>query len=165
MRSPWHARSVYGVNLHPHVVTSALDARHNDLVRQARPSLNEEGSMHRLSRRRLALGGLALAAAAIAVTAVVAQAGTTKHYPSAAQTLRHATARYHDTSVAESAGYSLLRDAQNIACIDNQPMGGMGMHFINGPPVGDNVLGREQPEVWASNSRRLLQPWNPRVHC
>jgi hypothetical protein len=58
--------------LHPHVVTSALDARHDDLVRQARPSPNEGGSMRRLSRRRLALGGLALAATAIAVTAVVA---------------------------------------------------------------------------------------------
>jgi hypothetical protein len=162
MRSRVQARSVDGVNLHPHVVTSALDARHDDLVRQAGPSLDEGGSMHRLSRRRLALGGLALAAAVIAVTAVVAQAGTTKHYPSAAQALHHATARYHDIGVAESAGYSLLRDAQNIACMENQPM---GMHFVNGPLVGDNLLDREQPEVWASNSRGLLQPWNPRVHC
>ena len=102
--------------------------------------------MRRLSRRRLALGGVALAAAAIAVTAVVAQAGTTKHQPTAAQALRHATAKYHDISVAQGAGYSLLRDAQNIACIDNQPVGGMGVHWVNGG-VGDTQLDPLNPEA------------------
>jgi hypothetical protein len=144
--------------LHPHVVTSALDARHDDLVRQASPSLNEGGSMRRLSRRRLALGGVALAAAAIAVTAVVAQAGTTKHHPTTAQALRHATAKYHDISVAQGAGYSLLRDAQNIACIDNQPVGGMGVHWVNGG-VGDTRLDPLNPEalVYAPMRDRTLR--------
>jgi hypothetical protein len=146
------------MNLHPHVITSALDARHDDLVRQARPSPNEGGSMRRLSRKRLALGGLALAATAIAVTAVVAQAGTTKHHPSAAQALRHATAKYHDISVAQGAGYSLLRDAQNIACIDNQPVGGMGVHWVNGG-VGDTQLDPLNPEalVYAPMRDRTLR--------
>ena len=114
--------------------------------------------MRRLSRRRLALGGVALAAAAIAVTAVVAQAGTTKHHPTAAQALRHATAKYHDISVAQGAGYSLLRDAQNIACIDNQPVGGMGVHWVNGG-VGDTQLDPLNPEalVYAPMRDRTLR--------
>ena len=158
MRLRRRARSVDGVNLSPHIVMSALDARHADLVRQARGTLNEGGPMPRFSRRRLALGGLALAAAAIAVTAVVAQAGTTDHQPTAAQALRHATAKYHDISVAEGDGYSLLRDARNIACIDNQPVGGMGVHFVSGG-VGDTRLDPLSPEalVYAPMRDRTLR--------
>jgi hypothetical protein len=110
------------------------------------------------SRRRLtALLALTLALAAISVTAVVAQAGN-KHEPSMVQALRHATARYHDISVAEGAGYSLLRDAQNIACIDNQPVGGMGVHFVSGG-VGDTQLDPLNPEalVYAPMRDRTLR--------
>ena len=114
--------------------------------------------MRGLSRKRVALGGLAVAAAAIALTAVVAQAGTTKHGPTAAQALRHATAKYRDISVAQGAGYSLLRDAQNIACIDNQPVGGMGVHWVNGG-VGDTQLDPLNPEalVYAPMRDRTLR--------
>ena len=98
------------------------------------------------SRRRLtALLALMLAVAAISATAVVAQAGN-KHEPSVTQALRTASAKYHDISVAEGAGYSLLRDAQNIACIDNQPVGGMGVHFVSGG-VGDTKLDPLNPEA------------------
>jgi hypothetical protein len=149
------------VNLHPHVVTSALDARNADLVRQAKAGRrwrrNEGGSMRRISRTRLALAGLVLAAAAIALTAVVAQAGN-KHHPSVTEALRAASAKYHDISVAEGAGYSLLRDAQNIACIDNQPVGGMGVHFVSGG-VGDTQLDPLNPEalVYAPMRDRTLR--------
>lgn len=102
--------------------------------------------MRRLSRKRLALGGLIMAAAAIALTAVVAQAGNTHSHPSPADALRVATAKYHDISVAEDAGYSLLHDAQHITCIDNQPVGGMGVHFVDGG-VGDTELDPYNPEA------------------
>ena len=101
--------------------------------------------MRRIPRTRLALAGLVLAAAAIALSAVVAQAGN-KHHPSAFEALRAASAKYHDISVAQGAGYSLLRDAQNIACIDNQPVGGMGVHWVNGG-VGDTQLDPLNPEA------------------
>jgi hypothetical protein len=150
------------MNLHPHVVTSALDARHDDLVRQAqtgrRERRNEGGPMRRISRTRLVLAGLALAAAAIAATAMVAQAATGHHHPSAIEALRAASAKYHDISVAEGAGFSLLRDAQNIACIDNQPVGGMGVHFVSGG-VGDTNLDPLNPEalVYAPTRDRTLR--------
>src|SRR4029453_6604294 len=161
MRPRRSAPSVDGVNLHPHVVTSALDVRHDDLVRQAkagrRERPNEGGPMRRISRSRLALAGLVLAVAAIALSAVVAQAGD-KHHPSAFEALRAASAKYHDISVAQGAGYSLLRDAQNIACIDNQPVGGMGVHWVSGG-VGDTQLDPLNPEalVYAPMRDRTLR--------
>ena len=149
------------MNLHPHVVTSALDARNADLAVQAnggrRERPTEGGPMQRISRPRLALAVLALAAAAVAVSAVVARAGN-KHEPSATAALRAASAKYHDISVAEGAGYSLLRDAQNIACIDNKPVGGMGVHFVSGG-VGDTNLDPMNPEalVYAPMRDRTLR--------
>jgi hypothetical protein len=110
------------------------------------------------SRRRLAaLLVLPLALAAVAVTAVVAQAGH-RDDPSVADALRAASAKYHDISVAEGDGYALLRDAQKIACIDNQPVGGMGVHFVNGG-VGDTKLDAYTPEalVYAPTRDRTLR--------
>ncbi|HEY3206026.1 MAG TPA: hypothetical protein VGJ58_03645 [Gaiellaceae bacterium] len=106
------------------------------------------------SRLRFAfLLALPLAAAAIALTAVVAQAGG-KHGRPSVRDVMAATAKYHDISVAEGAGYSLLRDAQNIACIDNPPVGGMGVHWVNGG-VGDTVIDPLNPEalVYAPSRR------------
>jgi hypothetical protein len=110
------------------------------------------------SRLRLTvLLALPLVVAAIAVTAVVAQAGS-KHHPSVTEALRAASAKYHDISVAEGAGYALLRDAKKIACIDNQPVGGMGVHFVNGG-VGDTKLDPYAPEalVYAPMPDRTLR--------
>jgi len=116
--------------------------------------------MRGISRKRFVLAGLVvvLAAAAVAVTAVVAQAGNRHHQPSVTDALRHVTAKYHDISVAEDAGYSLLHDAQHIACIDNQPVGGMGVHFVNGG-VGDTELKPFEPEalVYAPTRDRTLR--------
>jgi hypothetical protein len=58
---------------------------------------------------------------------------------------RAATARYHDVSAA--AGYGEFRDAAGIACIDNQPLGAMGIHYVNGSYVGDTNLDPTKPEA------------------
>ena len=70
-----------------------------------------------------------------------------------------ATARYHDLSKAEAAGYGLLTDAAGVACIDNQPVGGMGVHYVKGSLVGDTVLDPEHPEalVYAPNAAGHLK--------
>jgi hypothetical protein len=60
---------------------------------------------------------------------------------------RQATDRYHDISVATSAGYAELRDAAGIACIDLPGVGAMGVHFVNGGLVGDAVLNPATPEA------------------
>jgi hypothetical protein len=54
--------------------------------------------------------------------------------------VREATARYHNINVAKAAGYGEFPDAAGIACIDN-PLGGMGIHYVNLDLVLDNPPG------------------------
>jgi hypothetical protein len=86
------------------------------------------------------LAAAALAAAVLAPTA--AQAGPADEL----QAVTVATAHFHSVTQATKAGYGELRDAANIACIDN-PAGGMGIHYVNGGLVGDPALVPTQPEV------------------
>jgi hypothetical protein len=62
------------------------------------------------------------------------------------QATRAATARFHSMAQATAAGYGELRDAADIACIDN-PAGGMGIHYVNGDLVADPALTPTSPEV------------------
>jgi hypothetical protein len=71
-----------------------------------------------------------------------------------------ATAKYYDLTVAKLAGYGLLKDKQGIACIamDSMPgMGAMGVHYANGPLVGDGKLSPNTPEalVYAPAGKKL----------
>ena len=66
---------------------------------------------------------------------------------------RQATARYHNLPTAEAAGYQLFRDAQGIACIELPGTGAMGVHFVNGSLVGDDVLDRRRPEALVYEQR------------
>jgi hypothetical protein len=107
--------------------------------------------MRRISRRRLGLATLAAAVVAggIQVVGGLASGGGESQFAGA----RNATARYHSLSAAEADGYAIFRDAQGIACIDNQPTGGMGVHYVRGDLVGDATLDPEHPEalVFAPN--------------
>ena len=61
---------------------------------------------------------------------------------------RAATARFHDLSSANAAGYGgPLEDLQKITCITNPGVGVMGIHYVNGGLVGDAVLDAATPEV------------------
>jgi len=67
--------------------------------------------------------------------------------------IRQATARYHDLSKAESAGYAEFRDAQGIRCIDLPGTGAMGVHYVKGSLVGDAVLDPNHPEALVYEQR------------
>jgi hypothetical protein len=69
-------------------------------------------------------------------------------------TARQATAAYHNVSAAQAAGYGEFRDAAGIACIDNQPVGTMGIHYVNGALVGDAVVDATTPEALVYEPRR-----------
>jgi hypothetical protein len=56
--------------------------------------------------------------------------------------VRESTARFHDVSVAEGEGYGLL-----FGCVSGSDAGAMGMHFVNLPLVGDDVLDPTRPEI------------------
>lgn len=60
---------------------------------------------------------------------------------------RAATARFHDLNVAQANGYALLVDAKHIACIDNPPVGAMGVHYVNGALVSSGTIDALKPQA------------------
>jgi hypothetical protein len=101
--------------------------------------------MGRISKKRLVLAVLAAALAGFAVQAAVALASPGGQSGLAAA--RAATAAYHNISAAQAAGYGEFRDAAGIACIDNPPLGAMGIHYVNGGLVGDATVDATTPEA------------------
>lgn len=55
------------------------------------------------------------------------------------------TVKYLDVQPAKDDGYTELRDAQGIACIDNPGVGGMGTHYVKG--VADTVIDPATPDA------------------
>lgn len=85
-------------------------------------------------------------ACALSATAVAVSAGASGG-ESDLKAARNATARFHDLGAAQAAGYGLFKDAAGIACIDSPGEGGMGVHYVNGSLVGDDVLDVRHPEA------------------
>ena len=56
--------------------------------------------------------------------------------------IRESTERFRDVSVAEAEGYGLL-----FGCVSGDDSGAMGMHFVNGSLIGDDVLDPTRPEI------------------
>src|SRR4030095_14811599 len=105
----------------------------------------------------LLLAGL-IVAVAVAVPSIAGLASAGSDHSLTAVT-KSASGRVHDLFKAKHAGYAISPDAQGIACIDNQPVGGMGVHYVKGSLVGDTVLDPEHPEalVYAPNAAGHLK--------
>ncbi len=58
------------------------------------------------------------------------------------RTVREVTERFKDVNVAEAEGYHL-----QFGCVSGPDAGAMGMHFINGPLVGDGEIDATRPEI------------------
>ena len=58
------------------------------------------------------------------------------------RTVREATERFRDVSVAEGEGYSLM-----FGCVSGPDSGAMGLHYVNLALVGDGVLDPARPEI------------------
>jgi hypothetical protein len=56
--------------------------------------------------------------------------------------VREATEPFRDVRVAEAEGYAL-----QFGCVSGPDFGAMGMHFVKGALVGDDVLDPTQPEI------------------
>jgi len=56
--------------------------------------------------------------------------------------VREATERFRDVRVAEAEGYTL-----QFGCVSGGDFGAMGLHFVNGALVGDDVLDPARPEI------------------
>lgn len=56
--------------------------------------------------------------------------------------VREATERFRDPAAAEAEGYGPL-----FGCVTGPDAGAMGLHFVNGAFVGDDVLDVTRPEI------------------
>jgi hypothetical protein len=70
-------------------------------------------------------------------------ASSQKNQPNALiRVVREATERFQNVWAAENAGYQL-----QFGCVSGSDSGAMGMHFVNGPLVMDDVLDPTHPEI------------------
>ena len=56
--------------------------------------------------------------------------------------VREATERFKAVKAAETEGYRL-----QFGCVSGPDAGAMGMHFVNGPLVGDGLIDVSKPEI------------------
>src|SRR4051794_31518400 len=56
--------------------------------------------------------------------------------------VRDATERFRDVAAAEAEGYAL-----QFGCVRGPDAGAMGMHFVKGDLVGDDVIDATRPEI------------------
>ena len=89
------------------------------------------------------------AAAALCAAQAVTASACDQHDPAASVTApaRSATAKYHNLTVAEKAGYSILADTAGITCIAEPQMGAMGVHNLRSDLVKDPAIDAKEPEA------------------
>ena len=89
-----------------------------------------------------------VAVAALCICAVVlpnaAAAGITGD---SAANVRDATAVFNEPAAALAAGYDLLTDAADIACIDHSGSGAMGIHYVNSSLVRAGTIDAARPQA------------------
>src|SRR5262245_17664564 len=56
--------------------------------------------------------------------------------------VRDATWRFRDVRAAEAEGYSLM-----FGCVSSGEVGAMGLHYVKGELIGDDVLDPAHPEI------------------
>jgi hypothetical protein len=56
--------------------------------------------------------------------------------------VRESTAKFRDVRVAEAEGYGLM-----FGCVSGSDFGAMGMHFVNGSLINDDVVDPAHPEI------------------
>src|SRR4051812_38737537 len=112
------------------------------------------GSKLRVSRSRKLIV-LVLAAAAVAIPLTVISFASADSDHSLTAVAAAATGRFHDLAAAKEAGWNgVVTDVNGLTCIENQPVGGMGVHYANGSLLFDAELDPNRPEalVYAPNA-------------
>ena len=61
--------------------------------------------------------------------------------------VRDATAGFNDPAAALAAGYDLLTDAADIACIDQPGAGAMGIHYVKSALVQAGTIDVARPQA------------------
>ena len=100
------------------------------------------------SRKRLMIG---IAGFACAVSAVIALAGTDDRQHNSTglvREVRAVTQDFRNVTVAVAAGYGSLG-----SCVSGPQEGAMGVHYANGPLIGDGALDASRPEILTYEQR------------
>jgi hypothetical protein len=87
----------------------------------------------------------AVAALSIGPSSALAQGHNEQHDEhdgAFVKAVRESTERFRDPSMAMAEGYVL-----QLACVSGSDQGAMGVHFVNGPLVGDGLLEVRCPEA------------------
>jgi hypothetical protein len=106
-----------------------------------------------MRKRRMLIGVAVLAAGATAIPIIGSASARDDHSLTAVAAA--ATARFHNLDAAKAAGWNTeVIDLAGLSCIDNQPTGGMGIHWANTSLLGDATADPERPEalVYAPNA-------------
>jgi hypothetical protein len=112
---------------------------------------------YRLAPRWPLLVGLAILALTLSVIPAAAAPGGQSNVAGA----RQATARFHDLSAAQAAGYSaLVADLAGITCIESAD-GGMGLHYLNPALAGELFDPAALPAIDASTPELLVYAPGP----
>jgi hypothetical protein len=86
--------------------------------------------------------------AALAMAAVLLPNAATASTPGESVTnARDATAAFNDPAAALAAGYDLLTDAADLACIDQPGAGTMGIHYVKGSLVQAGTIDVARPQA------------------
>jgi hypothetical protein len=99
---------------------------------------------------RRSLRSLPLASAALFLTfgpstGIAAEENEHAHHaspPALVQAVRDATSQYIDVNNATAAGYGPF-----LGCVSGPDHGAMGIHYVNGPLVGDGEIDASHPEA------------------
>jgi hypothetical protein len=89
---------------------------------------------------------ISLVVAGVAILAAVVPSAAMGGGETVANT-RDATAAFNDPAAAYAAGYDLLTDAADLACIDMPPDGAMGVHLVKGTLVQSGTLDAARPQA------------------
>lgn len=101
----------------------------------------------RMTRVRVVLV-LSLVAAAVAIPLAVISLASAGDEHALTAVANAATARFHDLDAAKAAGWNVVvKDKAGLICIDNQPVGGMGIHYANPSLLFDANLDPTRPEA------------------
>jgi hypothetical protein len=101
-----------------------------------------------------------VAAGALAIAAVLAPyAATAATTGESVANVRDATSGFNEPAAALAAGYDLLTDAADLACIDQPGAGAMGIHYVKGSLVQAGTVDAARPQalVYARTAEGRLQ--------
>jgi hypothetical protein len=78
----------------------------------------------------------------LAISALAPASAAAQEHDPLLTVVRGATERFRDPAAAQGEGYGLM-----FGCVSGDEAGAMGLHYVNGALIGDDVLDPTRPEI------------------